>query len=381
MKKILLSTISLIVFTGVASAATNEELLQEIKALKAENAALRAKSQTHSSKITRNSNSAFQTANLPVIKSEPVAAPIPLWQGFYAGLNAGYGWGTNSNTTSSLWSAGRGGFEILDYDLQAPFTGAGVGATRQATSQSGYIGGAQFGYNYQYAQSILFGFETDIQGTGMRGGSNASGVYAGSGSQAADPRLPGLSTTINQTGYGMTAVSAGLDYLGTARVRVGYLFTPNILIYGTGGFAYGGAWANVSDAGVSTISSDVINSSSGASTIGCPTFCPAVAQPWNGGGRGNALLVGYSAGGGVEWMFMPNWSLKGEAIYYNLGNMNIATTAIAAPAYSKPNGLGNVFVNSGVIGGNTSVNYQGVIARLGVNYHVNFGATPVVAKF
>ena len=39
-----------------------------------------------------------------------------------------------------------------------------------------------------------------------------------------------------------TAVTASnkLDYFGTLRGRYGYLFTPTLPVYGTGGFAYGG---------------------------------------------------------------------------------------------------------------------------------------------
>jgi len=31
------------------------------------------------------------------------------------------------------------------------------------------------------------------------------------------------------------------------------------------------------------------------------------------------LLVGWTAGGGMEWMFHPNWSVKAEYLYYDLG--------------------------------------------------------------
>jgi outer membrane immunogenic protein len=67
-------------------------------------------------------------------------------------------------------------------------------------------------------------------------------------------------------------------------------------------------------------------------------------------------------------MFMPNWSVKAEASYWNLGNMNVRTTVVGSAA----NNYGN---------GTTNVNFQGVKAVAGINYHFNFGATPVVAKF
>ena len=39
-------------------------------------------------------------------------------------------------------------------------------------------------------------------------------------------------------------------------------------------------------------------------------------------------LVGWNVGGGLEWMFMPNWSLKAEAIYWNMGNMTVPTAGL-----------------------------------------------------
>jgi len=35
------------------------------------------------------------------------------------------------------------------------------------------------------------------------------------------------------------------------------------------------------------------------------------------------LRAGF-VGGGVEWMFFPNWSLKAEALYYDLGTSRVS---------------------------------------------------------
>jgi outer membrane immunogenic protein len=101
------------------------------------------------------------------------------------------------------------------------------------------------------------------------------------------------------------------------------------------------------------------------------------------------MLTGWNVGGGLEWMFMPNWSLKAEGIYYNLGNMTVPTAAfgpapatIAIPGGGPiANAVNSVFQGGTAIGA-TRVNYQGVIARVGVNYHFNWGAAaPIVAKY
>src|SRR5438067_1534635 len=64
----------------------------------------------------------------------PYVAPygLPVWSGFYVGLNAGYQWGSVTNS---------------------------------AFSPSGFAGGAQAGYNWQ-SGSFVFGGETDLQLSG-----------------------------------------------------------------------------------------------------------------------------------------------------------------------------------------------------------------------
>jgi len=58
-------------------------------------------------------------------------------------------------------------------------------------------------------------------------------------------------------------------------------------------------------------------------------------------------------------MFVPNWTVKGEYLYYDLGS-----TTFASPAL--------VQTNTGVVAttanGGTMVDFKGSIARVGVNY-------------
>ncbi len=73
---------------------------------------------------------------------------------------------------------------------------------------------------------------------------------------------------------------------------------------------------------------------------------------------------------------MQNWSAKAEAFYYDLGNMTIQGTGYQSAAL--PN---STQANAMIYNTNTTVRYNGVIARAGVNYHFNWGSAPVVAKF
>jgi opacity protein-like surface antigen len=112
----------------------------------------------------------------------------------------------------------------------------------------------------------------------------------------------------------------------------------------------------------------------------------------------SATNVGFSVGGGFEWMFTPNWSLKAEGLYYYLGSMTMTSTLMtnsfsanmiipslsSFSAVTRANitqfaGLPNLLtanINT------THVRFDGVIARAGVNYHFNWGgAAPVVANY
>ena len=66
--------------------------------------------------------------------------------------------------------------------------------------------------------------------------------------------------------------------------------------------------------------------------------------------------TGWTAGGGVEWMFAPHWSAKAEYLYVDLSNMS----GIMAPT---PLGISA-----------QSFQPQINVVRAGVNYHFNWGA-------
>lgn len=193
-------------------------------------------------------------ADLPSYKA-PVAPPPPppTWTGFYVGLNAGGGWGTTTNvsTVSTPY------FDAVALAANAldPLRASGAlinGATALANTgvanvnQGGFVGGGQIGYNYQWGSSFLIGLETDIQGATIGGSGNYVGALQ-DGMRWVDP-LPGLpcfngalnTCTLTRTTIGAGQVSGGIDWLGTLHGRLGYLITPTLLAYATGGLAYGG---------------------------------------------------------------------------------------------------------------------------------------------
>jgi outer membrane immunogenic protein len=331
--------------------------------------------------------SGARAADLPARKAPPpppVAAP--LWTGFYSGLNAGYSFGTNN----SIYSA------ATPIDPQTIYAGPGVRPRAQAqqwsengpgggaslinamalaqtgvfqNTQSGFVGGGQIGYNIQY-NSFVFGFETDIQGAGIRGTSSGTGVGSASANFGPNGHLQALSNAV-----GLTTAHTGVDWIGTVRGRVGYLVTPTMLAYGTAGFTYGGAYAHITTSAIDS-QSFTWNGLHGSHALG------GFNRTYIGGGSQNKILTGWNAGGGVEWMFMPNWSLKAEGIYWNMGNMSVPTYSFATAPVSGGNcsGIHAAQCQGGVTVGRATVNYQGVIARMGLNYHFSLGGLPLFGR-
>jgi outer membrane immunogenic protein len=293
-------------------------------------------------------------ADLPSYKAPPPPPllPPPLWTGFYVGLNAGGTWaGSNTITTSAFpFFIGPAGPGITVAGNTARAFGAALGATSNlGVNNSGFIGGGQIGYNWQFMNSFVAGVEADIQGiAGSSGSTSAFTIGAVDTTVTAVAQYPTFSR-----------VTKNLDYLGTVRGRLGWLFTPTLLVYGTGGLAYGG---------VST-STNIFQQA--LSVTGAPF---AVLPPFGGASSFSDTRVGWTAGGGLEWMFWPNWSAKVEYLYYDLGT--VATSFALAQATTVA-GVPVSFAN--LVQSRTRFN--GNIVRAGINYHFNWGAPPIVAKY
>lgn len=199
-----------------------------------------------------------------------VAVPVFSWTGFYIGANAGYG-------GDSISYDGLFGAVSL-----APFAVATTGSQ----SSSGFFAGGQIGYNYQFANNVVLGLETDLQWSDISGSSNLSGTVIG---------LP-VSATV---GY-----STSVDYFGTIRARIGYAF-DRFLPYITGGAAYGKV-------------SDDLNAGAIVGPAGAGIAVSDSSTKW-----------GWTIGGGVEYAITNNWTFKTEYLYVDLGNTDVDLSSLA----------------------------------------------------
>ena len=249
---------------------------------------------------------AADLAPRPIYKAPPPPPPpVWSWTGWYIGSN--FGWiGSTDNTITNTGT--DGGTAGLGTALAA---GAIPGSV--STNHSNFIGGGQIGYNWQWTPNWVLGLEADFDGIA----SPSSTVIAA---------FPGNATFAPlQTGY-----ARALDTLGTVRGRVGYLASPSWLLYATGGLAYG-----------ETKLQTAFACSAACAT---PAFTENLTDSWK---------VGWTVGAGVEWRFAPQWSVKAEYLYVDLGSIS--------NTISYPYGPFNSTLTS-------TYNERDNIVRAGINY-------------
>lgn len=188
-------------------------------------------------------------------------APIFSWTGVYAGLNGQFGVGSYTRGGASVFGSPIGG-----------------------------LGGGTVGYNYQSGKLVV-GAEGDIAFGGLSDSRNFGPGAAGSGE---------------------------INALGTARVRVGYVW-DRALLYITGGYAGTGLNGKVSD------------------FAGSPNLLISDSH----------YLNGYAVGAGVEYAITTKISVKGEYIFTGFNS---------TPFFSGTRDS---------IGSGANIN----LLRAGVNYH------------
>lgn len=157
---------------------------------------------------------------------------------------------------------------------------------------------------------------------------------------------------------------AGLDWLGTAKVRLGYSL-GNFLPYLTGGFAYG------------QLSSNTL----GSSLIQYP-YSGGPVTGSNSSVSASSVNTGWVLGAGSEYLVADKWSIRGEYLYTQLSGL---ASQLIANSYLSQNFNANTnYTGSGSVFGNSSMGVFGIHqARVGLNYHTGWlgGANSVAAKY
>ena len=270
-------------------------------------------------------------ADLPVrtyTKAPAYVEPGYNWSGFYIGGNAGYGWGRAATDGTQTGTQSVSEFVVFSGVLIAGFPVVTPLAPTPVTGRAnvnGFIGGGQAGYNWQRGTWLLR-LENDIQGSGERGSSDVC-LVAGCA-----------------IGTGLFTANYKLDWFGTARGRVGFLPTDRVLLYATGGLAYGGVSATA----------------------------PLIPLSWG------STRAGWTVGAGAEVAIDRHWSVKLEYLYMDLGDVGSGstTTTNVVTQLGVPVRFNTVTTTTLTSAFNTR--FTDNILRVGVNYRFD---APLVAKY
>jgi outer membrane immunogenic protein len=277
-------------------------------------------------------------ADMAVKAPPPAPAPVPTWTGWYAGVNVGASFG-DARTDFSAAPVTLTATPVGGPGASTTFPGAGGLAGSDTESPSGFMGGGQIGYNWQYSHLIVVGLEADFQGALERDSNTLTNPF----SFAVPTTVGGIATP---TGTAVTNYSTQIDWFGTVRGRIGYVWgNGNVLSYVTGGLAYGRV--------------DLEGTNSVSGTEGVVTF--SVAQALSHSQVNAGWVVGYGTEGKL---LIPGWTLKAEALYMDLGTND--TTGVTSISQSTHAG---VLAFSGTGGQlSTHSHFTDGILRVGLNY-------------
>lgn len=228
----------------------------------------------------------------------PARADDPSWSGVYVGGHVG--WATGE-WDGSLRTAGSNPEAVW-------------GNPNQSYDFDGWLGGLQVGWNRQY-NSIVWGLEVD----------------------ASWGDLEGSKEVLTKTQAVSWVDEFSIDAFGTVRGRLGFLVTPRLLLYGTGGFA----WAKTG------LNHTVIDD---------PTNNPAVTVK----ASADEYHLGWVAGAGGEYLIADNWTVRGEWLHVDLGDAryHAVGTQWDGEAFNAPNATDSIT--------NTTLEFD--VIRIGVNY-------------
>jgi outer membrane immunogenic protein len=275
---------------------------------------------------------------LKAAPAAPVVAPAWNWTGFYVGAHAGGTWGRAEIGHSAIIAPAGQAFPVDAAAVTA--------ASSPQLNPNGYIAGVHAGYNLQ-SGSFVFGLEGDFSYFRLR--ANGAGVFP------FPSTLPGGALGPPTLTFS-AATDISTDWLLTFRPRLGFT-AANALFYVTGGLA---------------VTDEKINQASGV--LNGATFVSSISE----------TRLGWTVGGGIEYMFSPNWSIRAEYLHLDFG------TASGTGVNNVPTGLlGNLLCTTGQTVATGPLTFTGCsissrltaeVVRAGITY--KFGAPePVVARY
>jgi outer membrane immunogenic protein len=246
-------------------------------------------------------NATAEEMAVPPSQFITAAVPYLAWTGFYVGINGGYAWGNSSvaftpnDPAAAAGTCGGGG---------AP-KGQCIGSVD--FRRDGAVAGGQFGFNWQVNSHWLIGAEADYQWSNLDGSVSSS-------------------FRLGNVGATNMVASQTVESFGTIRARAGVVLAPPLLLYGTGGLAFGQVHENLRVPAVATGGLSPAGGFSYACTIGTTCFTGSAAQ----------TLFGWSAGAGAEYAITTNLIFRTELLYVHLSAPTVTAIATAVAAGTSP---------------------------------------------
>jgi outer membrane immunogenic protein len=297
--------------------------------------------------------------------SVPLPAPpaVFTWSGIYLGVNVAGAFSNNDKTNYKYTNPNECG-DAASCNTPNP-TPTITQLLFGSSDHSNIMGGAQIGYNWQFS-SLVLGVEAsfDIGGTHKQRGffskENCEGAgYSPNGCVAFNENVFGY----DAYDHFLSSISEGNSF-GTLRGRLGWAW-DRALIYATGGLAWGGSnSASIQDY-------RLVN---GPTRLSSYSGIPVDVFTSTDHGTG----VGFAVGGGLEYAFLGNWSIKAEYLYVDLDRGGKTQFQEAAGPDFGP-GIGN-------IGNITASNRHDTFSVVTVGLNYKFGApapapAPVIAAY
>lgn len=195
--------------------------------------------------------------------------PVFTWTGFYAGVNAGY--------------AFNGDSDLKDVSINNVFIG-NIN-NRNKSDDGSFTGGGQVGYNYQMG-SIVLGLEADFNYINLDRKSN---------------------WYVDNFTTDQIQARSKVEWFGTVRPRIGFIPMDRLMVFATGGLAYGQVKTSAS---YNILGTDVL------------------------GGSKSDTRVGWTLGAGAEYAITDNLTVKGEYAYVDLGDKRRSWTNLSGDTIS-----------------------------------------------
>ncbi|WP_158815632.1 outer membrane protein [Methylocapsa sp. S129] len=231
----------------------------------------------------------------------PLPPPAFSWTGFYVGVNGG-----RSSTDPTF------GYTPNDFNALFSTCGSPFGTTcvpSASFNMNGSLAGGQIGYNYQFNPSWMVGAEADYDWSNIHGSANSNFI-------------------LGSVGPSTFVAKETVESFGTFRGRLGFIPTPPLLLFVTGGLAYG--TVDGQSAMAPGVGDNGSGDSFGHNTYRCydPISCFS--------GKLSETRVGWTLGAGGEYAITNNITVKAEYLYANLGRPEsfnaVATMGFGAPS-------------------------------------------------